>query len=668
MSNTNITTLRGIIDELGISFPTEFSDVPVTGVQLSAGGEGISADISFDDLINASPVFKLLGQILPSHLDAYIKVDLGLSSGFELKVSLYDFKIRLPDNSGFFPVHKPMFDMNYSPDSGSWDVKLIGGTTIQVLGKNIDVNLLGIINETEVIIGLDVIEKESFLFTPPELKGVHIKEIGGELGMFFTPPGLDLGFTGQCYIGNQGQIALDDDKFAIVLDIQGETAEVKYLSFYVPQMDVNQLLEVFTNTNAQINTSISLSKLEFFYAPSSVLLPNGDSSPQGISGRCAIDIKNFGLYGLFKLSSGKDLDIDFECDPIHIKRRGKNILSVTGNGQGITQKVDKNGNPIKYNDIKNREDASKPLQDLIDNATEKQLVKSGGPVVVLQTKTSPYLNTSVHVQLLDMISDNLDASIDNNGFQFSFTSRALKTQGGVSISLKNRREFSASFFFKIKSPMKISKELGYFQANLESEAFLDASYKKGKIKLTVQAAISRVGKDYTVGPFEVSEDISTIGDLIIEIVREAGNKGLKIFEDLAHDAEKWTKDVIDGAVAGGEKVGHVLKSYYKKSAKDAAMILKKAGAHIDDVAYDLKHYYNLGSRDIAKAMKAAKYNSKDVGKALKKVGFSLKDVEYALHKEYGISGSTLRKVLGASGFAKHEIDKIGSKIKDIFKL
>ena len=671
MSSINPTTLSGIVKELGISYPSGFPDIQVSDVEFtneSIDKEKISATISLEDLINASSAFQLLKRILPDQYSAKVEVEAGLSSGFGLKITFDDFRIPLPENNGYFPVKQPLLAMDFNPSSGSWDVQLMGSTALNILGKNIEATLDGIINETEANLGLDVIDKESFLFTPPALKGVHIKEIGGEVGMFFEPPGLDLGFTGQCYIGHQGKIPLDDDRFALVMDIQEESAEVKYLSFYVPRMDVNQMLEIFTDQNERIETKLSLSELEFFYAPSGVLLPNGDTSPDGISGRCAIDIVNFGFYGFFKKGSGKDISMDFECDPIHIKRNGHNLLKVTGNGKGIKQKVDKNGNPIKYNKIKNDEDPNQPLQSLIDTAAEHTLVKAGGPKLQLQTKSSPYLNASVHVQLLDIISEDLDAHIGNDGFQFIFNSRAFKTQGGANVSLLNRNEFSANFFFKFNNFIELPDILGQFKLDFSAQAFLDATYKKGKIKLTAQAFVNRTGKDISVGPFEVAANIHTISDLIAKFAKEVEKHGEEVFEDFVHDAEKWAKYAFDDVITVNKEIAKVLKDFYKKSAKDAAKIMKNAGAKIDYVAHGLKNMYKLSSTDASKAMKYAGYKANDVAKAFKKVGYSILDTAKSLHNVYGVSGDALIKSLGAAGYASHEVKDLTHKVKDFFHL
>jgi len=674
MSNSNLTTLSAIVDALGVTYPAQLPDIQVSDAQYeseSLSTQKISATISLTDLAGISQAFGLLDDVFPDQPSVRMEVEAGTSGRFGLLLIFDDLKITLPGNSGRFPINQPTLSIDFNPANMNFMVKLMGDTSINVLGTNIQAKVSGVVNEKEINLGLDVTSGNSYLFTPPELKGFHVTEIGGEVGMFFEPPGVDFGFTGQCYIGNQGSVPLDDDRFGLVLNIQGETVEVMYLSFYMAQLDVNQMMEIFTNTNARIDTNVSLSQLEFFYAPSSVVLPNGDMSKSGISARGAVDILDFGFYGLFYLNGLDHLNAEFECNPIDIKTGdGSSILYITGNGQGVSRKVDWNGNPVKYNLVVNDIDNTKPLEDVFSNTTDQQIVKQDGPILQVQTSSSPYLNVSFNASLLDLFGGDLNASLDDNGIMFDFESSAMGISSRIFVTLKNRNEFIANFMFNFNNnfSINISDALGWIADDFTAEAYLEAEYKNGQAKITCSASLNRSGEDFSVGPFELDAYLTTYVSLVAKIAEEAGKIGLELFKDIANDAKKWTEMVVNVVIEGAGEIPNVLQDQFNKSGKEAAKIMKEAKVAIDDVAGGLKDVYNLGSYSAADSMKYAGYGAKEVGKTFKKIGYPVKDVANALGKVYNMSGDALKKTLGAVGYSADKIkdlgEDLGSDIKD----
>jgi hypothetical protein len=479
------------------------------------------------------------------------------------------------------------------------------------------------------------------------MKGVHFDSVGVGMGVIFEPPSFALGVQGAFHIGNPGDVKLDDDNFIVVCSLIEDVPNPLYISFYVPQMNVSDVITMFTNTSNSIDFPISISDLSFKWIENPmepVTLPDGTLAAMayGFSGN--LDFFGLNFYGDVEIDLTNGLTGNITMSPFTF-----GPLSLTGNGKGVSIKVDAQGNPIKNNFIPKT--AADKLA--IQNATTKQLIAPGGPSMTISTSSSPYFNLGANLKLLDF-NDSIDATIASDGITFDIS--LLTTY--MHCTLKDYQNFSGSFDFGPDFTISIPPILGFnigsihFQATINAN--LSVSVSNSQIAMSVGGGFNLFGLSPSIGPFELDINISSITQVFNAIEQWIISNVTSLFGSFFTDANAWINS-INGAIIqplenDAKYLAQGLATAYQQTINEASDLLKDTSYGIDQVANALQSVYNAGPDALASALKYAGYGADDVARGLNSAGYDVNQVASSLHNiGYGLQVVAL--ALNAVGYS-----------------
>ncbi|KAH7151665.1 hypothetical protein DER46DRAFT_690739 [Fusarium sp. MPI-SDFR-AT-0072] len=300
-----------------------------------------------------------------------------------------------------------------------------------------------VIDNIEANFGIVIKGDNTSLPALPVMKVVHFDSFGVGIGIIFEPPGAAIGLSGQLHIGDAGssaQVALGDDKFVVVCELVEEVPNPLYITFYVPQMHLADVLTVFTDAPSPFDVPVTFTDLSFLWSENPmepVALPDGSLSNMGYGFSAAANILGFSFYGDLEINLNNGLTANIEMAPLSFN----SIFSVGGDGTGVSIKVDASGNPIKNNLLATTAAQQMALKD----ATMKHLVPPGGPVSKLQTSASPSLHLNGAVSLFEVAKVQLNADITSSGIMFEVDFGSIPTSK-ISCTLSDFHNLVAWFY------------------------------------------------------------------------------------------------------------------------------------------------------------------------------------------------------------------------------
>lgn len=77
-----------------------------------------------------------------------------------------------------------------------------------------------------------------------------------------------------------------------------------YIAFYVPKLDFNEIITLFTNTSYNIDLPVSFTDLSFRWAENPmepVVLPDGSLAPMGYGFNAVMDLFGLQFYGYLQI-------------------------------------------------------------------------------------------------------------------------------------------------------------------------------------------------------------------------------------------------------------------------------------------------------------------------------------------------------------------------------
>jgi len=128
------------------------------------------------------------------------------------------------------------------------------------------------------------------LDVPLELPGILLDEIGIELGVMWEPAGVDMGLEGQFHIGGE---PVGDDKFAVVLDLEGEIPNPTLLYCHIAKFSMEELVTACLDTSIKLPpliNDIDISDFTIYWSESDQFLPDGTVAAQGFGFNGTIDV------------------------------------------------------------------------------------------------------------------------------------------------------------------------------------------------------------------------------------------------------------------------------------------------------------------------------------------------------------------------------------------
>lgn len=690
-------SLSKLAQLMGAQWPSGVPDIEVANFKVSDKNNvlDICGDIDISTLPFETPqissnVSKVLGdkKILTFKLifNHDFKASItGLLSIFGTRLSLSFDTITVPAGNGSFPITKPQITIDINPLMKFVVFTLTGTIPFNLYGKAFDANLSMTIDNVEAAIGAVIAGDNSSLPAPPFMKGVHFDQFGIGMGIIFTPPAFAVGLQGKFHIGESSEqnVDLADDTFAIICQFESEIPQPVYGSFYVPQLDLNQALALFTNTSANLDVPVTFTDLSFRWAENlmePLVLPDGSLTQMDYGFSAGINVLSFAFYGDVEVNMSNGLTANVQMSPLN----WSNVFMLSGDGPGVTIKVDSSGNPIKNNQIQD----SKAMQDALATAQNKQLVAPGGPVLAINTFTAPILHLNAKASLFELANFAIEADIDKSGIKFLLDyGTVLKEK--MAVTLSDFHNLAASFAYYVDTTINVpvvnGVRLGSFHLAAETEAHLAITTNTSDVVISVGGSFNFEGLQRNFGDFSADIHIKTVSDLIGAAVSYIESQAQSLFNDFLGDAQKWAEKVKNGFLTGADAVGSVLKNAFGKQSQEVAAIMKNVGYDANAIGSEIKNAWGCGVKDVSWALQQVGYDAttvansvknsfgdvvNDTTNALKDLGYAADQVAKGIQNAFGMNDNQVASAMKQAGYGALDIanaikNGIGSGIDDV---
>ncbi|KAI6764054.1 hypothetical protein HG530_007843 [Fusarium avenaceum] len=373
-----VYSLSSLVTSMGGTWPTGFPDITMTKFtcNTSNGVLAIQAEVNISLLLAKSDEeLKFFMSLFDSqHLQVSISINDTISSSFagtELAIRLDTMQVPCGD-LGTMTINNPTVTIDLNPLYRFVTFEVAGSIPFDIFDKKFDASVAMTIGDLEASFRVNVEGDDTTLPTPTLMKGVHFGTFGVGIGVFYEPPVAAVGVSGQLQIGDATsgtQMIVDDNSFVVMCQLENGVPNPLYVSFYVPQMKLMDVIATFTNSQCSLEVPVSFKYL-FFQWPESpmehVVLPDGSHSLIGYGFKYRADILFLSFYGDVAIDLQDGLKADIEMAPLSFG----SLFSLTGNGRGVAVKVDAAGNPIKNNQLA----TTVAQRQAIIDATTQQLV------------------------------------------------------------------------------------------------------------------------------------------------------------------------------------------------------------------------------------------------------------------------------------------------------
>lgn len=693
-------SLSALCSYLGVNWPSELPDIAVTDFSCTNENDVIKlhgtvdiSKITFGDGIGANVL-----SILPA-TTARVAIIFNYSTSLAFLNTTLQFQLKnmaIPVGDGStINIDKPTLILTVAPlfKFVVFEVKAIIPFTL-FNSPTINADVAMTIDNVEAEIGVVLEEPNATLFTPPAMKGVHFDSVGVGMGVFFKPPGYALGLQGAFHIGEAGSVQLDDDTFVVVCNLEGEVPNPVYISFYVPRMNLNDVITMFTNTSSNINLPVSIRDLSFKWAENPmepVTLPDGSLAAMayGFSG----DLNFFGLsfYGDVEIDMNSGLNGTITMDPFTF-----GPLSLTGDGKGVAMKVDAQGNPIRNNFIpKTASDKA-----MIQQATTQQWIKPGGPEMTISTSGSPYFTLGANLKFLEF-NDSISSVVDSNGITFDISFPMTK----MHCVLKDYQNFTGAFSygpdFMIPLPSIAGIDLGSIHFQTTINGAVGVSVSGTDIVFAFSGGFSFFGLSPSVGPVALDINFTSITQVFSAIEQWIIDNATSLFGSLYANARAWMVAIDNNVILPLENdaqyVVSTLAGAYGQSVQEVGQLLQGTEYAMEDVANALTQTfgpsadavagalvtaYNASQEEVAAALNAAGYTVDQIGGALvsafnatenevgsvfKYMGFGALTAAQAIQSIFSAAPDAINSILSQAGYAASDIENAFNQMGDDFK-
>jgi hypothetical protein len=663
-------SLSTLLQFMGIDWPAGAPDIVLShfyctdvGDRILLGGQLNAKDVVFGDGV-ADHVLS----ILPSEtLRFTVAIDLepGLAVGsIQLQCVFDTLSVPLGDGSSI-SFQKPTVLLSITPLFKFVVFEIKATIPFSLFGSpTFDAIAAMTIDNVEAEIGVTLDGGAHTLLTPPEIQGLHFDQFGVGMGLFFEPPGSAVGVQGEFHIGEGQQVVqLDDDTFAVVCEFEGDVPNPLFLSFYVPQLSVNQVVELFTNQSFSLDFPVDFSGMSFHWADNPmepVTLPDGTLAPMGYGFSADMNLFGLGFYADMKIDLNNGVQGQAQLDPFSLGP----VLSLTGDGPGVSIKVDANGNPIPNNTIPRTAAAKQAIMQ----ATSKQLIQPGGAQLRVSTASSPYFTLDACLAFLGL-HDSVDASIDKSGISFALDFGGV-ISGAMACVLQDYHNFSGRFSYgpdcDIPLPVISGLSLGAIHLTAQVDTTLGLSTSTSDAVFTAAAGFNFEGLDCQIGPFDLDIHIAALSDVLSQIESWLVNNVEKVFGDLLSDVGRWARAIYSGAIMpaaqGVAYVVNVLKNSFGQTMGEIGDLLKGSSYALNDVASALKNTFGAAASDVASALTTAyQATANQVASALQAAGYSADQISSALETAFNFTAAAAATVLQTLGYGANQIaDAISS--------
>ena len=669
-------SLRKLALSMGAQWPDGLADITVSKFSCTNKNSVIfiTADIDITTLtFESEAITKNVSTVLgvDKHFTVTIQFNYSFGLGiFGTRLSFLPDTFGIPvGNGNSISVTKPSITFDINPLFKFVVFTAEGIVPFNINNKQFNATISLVVDNDEAAVGVTIDGDHSTFPPPPGLKGLFFDEFGVGIGVFFEPLSCIIGVQGKFHIGSQANIvSLDDDTFAFICKITGDAITPAFVSFYIPKLDLNTLITLFTGATVNLNVPVSFEDLSFRWVDSlmsAYVLPDGTLTPGGYGFSAACNVGSFGFYGDAALDLNNGLTANVEVSPVN----WKNVFKLTGDGKGFSIKVDANGNPIKNNFIP----ATQAEKDAVANASDKVITSPGGPCLIINTLSMPILHLNAKASLFDLIEYDITADVNKDGISFELDFGTVIMQKMV-CNLSDFHNLYAQFGYYIDKsiplPAMSGVSIGSIPLKADTSVHLSIKTSLSDVVISTGGQFDFEGYHFGFGDFSADINIIKITDFVGAIVQYIIDEAKTIFSQLIDTAEHWAVAAGKGIITGIEDAGKVMSTAYQKTKEDAAIILKIGDFAVNDIARALKNGYNATQRDIAIAMKAAAFTADEVtaglrtafnattdsvADALKTAGYAVGDVANAIKKAWNCAQKDVAWAMMIVGFTETDV-------------
>ncbi|HSP78082.1 MAG TPA: hypothetical protein VLQ93_06110, partial [Myxococcaceae bacterium] len=527
------------------------------------------------------------------------------------------------------------------------------------------------IGTTQAQVAVSMEGETGALPSPPGLSGLHLEQFGLAMGVFFAPPGLNLGLQGRLRVGQE---QLKDDQFGLVLQMVGAVPNILYLSFYVEEMSLGRVITLFTDEPApravQALELVEARALSFYWAQGQVVLPDGTVAQPGLGLSGQVRVFGLGAYARCRVQADTGLVGEATSSPVDLL----GVLKVEGDGKGITrqlQRVEGRWVPV---DNRRLVESRPPLP-----TKEERIVAPGGPVFKLTSQGSPFLHLSWRVSLFELQRQEVEATVSSAGIQFSLEYALAGVQSFIlRCTLADWSRLAASVDFGLGvdvrlGPIKVRGiNCGHVHLQSVVAASLSLALEASRFDMEVRGQFDFAGATLEFPTLRIQDPFPALEALPGKMVQRLREQAADLFGPWFSDVGKWSELVGRGLVTGFEDLGQVLKGAFNQSHQDAAKLMKKLGKGAAEIAGSLRRTSGLAAEEVAKLLRELGFDLDAVGEALgsaygygaellsrslKSAGFSAKQVGGFLKSTKRFSDKSVKKALGAAGYSSKTVSK-----------
>jgi sugar-specific transcriptional regulator TrmB len=520
--------------------------------------------------------------------------------------------------------------------------QIAGSSTFHLFGKTREIEVKLAVDEAAAVANVHL--RDIPLPSPPPLPGVIMKEeCWLEVGAQFEPPGLDLGFMGSFYIGDNPEEYAGEAVFVMEL-IEGVPNPL-YVKFSINRLDLWAMFEAMTGMMHRIDQVedlvnegsdtesgleflkhmyqnlksvlklVALENVSFHWSDSIVILPDGSTAMPGVGFRGTLDLFGWKTFAAFEFSVAvpTQLSARFEMHSIHLNH----VLSITGDGQGVLKREATGEEPwdkwkhsskwVEKGAKIRTKTGENPvgLTKVVPTSGAEYIIPPGGPVFIVSSHHSPFLHADMKVALFDLLHAEVKADVDMNGLSFE-----IKTGiGGISeldltckIGTHGSTHFEASGRFSVHLNVNIPIDLPLIpKFNIPLSAGLDAEIDlritDSEFDCVIQGSFEFEGVELHMPKIELDVPFDSFSKLPEIIITQIISNADEIFADVADLLE----DLAKIAAKEVEKVGDEVADGAKAIGDGAVKLEEAIGKGADEAFNAAEHEVDAAANKLTQA-------------------------------------------------------------------
>ncbi len=440
---------------------------------------------------------------------------------------------------------------------------------------------------------------------PMGLQGVKLVDVGVDFGVVFAPTGVMFGLQGDFHIDGQASAI---NKFRFLFEVEEEPGQPipapnpLLLSVYIPRIDLRTLLVAIFGqhglgavTLPSWTHGFALEALWLYFCEEPVALPDGTLAKPGIGFNGVIEVHGWRAHAQARVSSGGNsgpmgLRAALQADPVNLD----DVLQVTGENtpavQVLMQKLNGSWTPITMQgDVE--KSGGQYVSKTPGTVEKRDLIKAGGPQLVMQTHASPYIEGDAKIQLFD-ISAHAHIEVGNEGAEFEVDGQ-IGDVGHARFDCRLRHNtLHAQVDVHIYVQCGITVDVGSLRHTFDFGAGVDLfgslTVGIGTFSLKLTGAFEFEGVHLDTPELHIQEKFTALGDLELKVIGFFQKEATTIFSDLIGPLGKALHQLDEAAKEVEKDLQPELGIIEAQARAEAKRALDTARADAEAVAKNVK--------------------------------------------------------------------------------